>query len=100
MGGRRNGVDLAGPLALDGVYLAPRAGSSSIERWSGLRSPGAGAWRRACRRAGPDAADGSRNVLDKMANAVVHDVFERASLPPSFAPSSLAEIVMVFVSGA
>ena len=38
---------------------------------------------------------GSRNVLDKMANAVVHDVFERASLPPSFAPSSLAEIVMV-----
>src|SRR5207253_9164444 len=38
---------------------------------------------------------GSRNVLDKMANAVVHDVLERASLPPSFAPSSLAEIVVV-----
>jgi uncharacterized protein (DUF58 family) len=30
-----------------------------------------------------------------MANAVVHDVLERASLPPSFAPSSLAEIVVV-----
>jgi uncharacterized protein (DUF58 family) len=38
---------------------------------------------------------GSRNVLDKMANAVVHDVLERASLPPSFAPSSLAEVVVI-----
>src|SRR5450432_721042 len=38
---------------------------------------------------------GSRNVLDKMANAIVHDVGERASLPPSFAPSGLAEIVVV-----
>src|SRR3954467_15326633 len=28
---------------------------------------------------------GSRNVLDKMANAIVHDPTERASLPPSFA---------------
>src|SRR5438309_9721953 len=38
---------------------------------------------------------GSRNVLDKMANAIVHDVTKRASLPPSFAPSSLAEIVVL-----
>jgi len=38
---------------------------------------------------------GSRNVLDKMANAIVHDVTERASLPPSFAPSGLAEIAVV-----
>ena len=38
---------------------------------------------------------GSRNVLDKMANAIVHDPTERASLPPSFAPSSLSEIVIV-----
>jgi len=38
---------------------------------------------------------GSRNVLDKMANAIVHDATERASLPPSFVPSALAEIVMV-----
>jgi uncharacterized protein (DUF58 family) len=38
---------------------------------------------------------GSRNVLDKMANAIVHDVSERTSLPPSFAPSALAEIVVV-----
>jgi uncharacterized protein (DUF58 family) len=30
-----------------------------------------------------------------MANAIVHDVTERASLPPSFAPSSLAEIVVI-----
>src|SRR5207247_4311668 len=38
---------------------------------------------------------GSRNVLDKMANAIVHDVTERPSLPPAFAPSSLAEVVVV-----
>jgi uncharacterized protein (DUF58 family) len=38
---------------------------------------------------------GSRNVLDKMANAIVHDPTARPSLPPSFAPSSLAEIVVV-----
>jgi uncharacterized protein (DUF58 family) len=38
---------------------------------------------------------GSRNVLDKMANAIVHDVTERASLPDGFAPSALAEIVLV-----
>ena len=38
---------------------------------------------------------GSRNVLDKMANAIVHDVTERGSLPPTFAPSALAEIVVV-----
>ena len=37
---------------------------------------------------------GSRNVLDKMAQAIIHDRGERASLPPSFAPSSLAEIVV------
>jgi uncharacterized protein (DUF58 family) len=38
---------------------------------------------------------GSRNVLDKIANAIVHDVTARGSLPPTFSPSSLAEIVMV-----
>src|SRR5947199_108976 len=38
---------------------------------------------------------GSRNVLDKMANAIVHDVTERPSLPPLFAPSSLADILVV-----
>ncbi len=38
---------------------------------------------------------GSRNVLDKMANAIVHDVTERASLPPTFVPSALAEVAVV-----
>jgi len=38
---------------------------------------------------------GSRNVLDKIANAIIHDPIERASLPLAFAPSSLAEIVMI-----
>src|ERR671937_155929 len=32
---------------------------------------------------------GSRNVLEKMANAIVHDTTERTSLPLGFAPSSL-----------
>jgi uncharacterized protein (DUF58 family) len=38
---------------------------------------------------------GSRNVIEKMANAIVHDATERTSLPAAFAPSSLAEIVLV-----
>ena len=37
----------------------------------------------------------SRNVIDKMAEAIIHDPSERASLPPSFSPSPLSEIVML-----
>jgi uncharacterized protein (DUF58 family) len=37
----------------------------------------------------------SRIVVDKIAQAIVHDVGERTSLPPSFAPSPLAEIVVL-----
>jgi len=37
----------------------------------------------------------SRNVIEKMAEAMLHDQADRASLPPSFAPSPLAEIVML-----
>lgn len=37
----------------------------------------------------------SRSVIEKMAQAIVHDPSERASLPPSFAPSPLAEIVLL-----
>jgi uncharacterized protein (DUF58 family) len=36
---------------------------------------------------------GSRNIIDRMAQAIVHDQAERPSLPPSFAPSPLSEIV-------
>jgi uncharacterized protein (DUF58 family) len=38
---------------------------------------------------------GSRNVVERMAQAIVHDQTERASLPPSFAPSPLAEVVLL-----
>src|SRR6267143_4941812 len=38
---------------------------------------------------------GSRNVLDKFANAIVHDPTERPSLPRAFAPSSLSEVVLI-----
>jgi uncharacterized protein (DUF58 family) len=37
----------------------------------------------------------SRSVIDKIAQAMLHDDAERASLPPSFVPSALAEIVVL-----
>jgi uncharacterized protein (DUF58 family) len=37
----------------------------------------------------------SRNVIEKMAEAILHDTAERASLPPTFAPSPLSEVVML-----
>jgi uncharacterized protein (DUF58 family) len=37
----------------------------------------------------------SRNVIEKMAQAIVHDRTERASLPPNFSPSPLAEICLL-----
>jgi uncharacterized protein (DUF58 family) len=38
---------------------------------------------------------GSRNIIERMAQAIVHDRSERASLPPNFAPSPLAEVVLL-----
>jgi uncharacterized protein (DUF58 family) len=37
----------------------------------------------------------SRNVIEKIAEAILHDQTERASLPPSFAPSPLSEVVVL-----
>ncbi|HEV7880151.1 DUF58 domain-containing protein [Bradyrhizobium sp.] len=37
----------------------------------------------------------SRTVIDKMAQAMLHDEATRSSLPPSFVPSALAEIVVL-----
>ena len=37
----------------------------------------------------------SSNVIDKIAQAILHDDADRASLPPSFVPSALAEIVVL-----
>jgi uncharacterized protein (DUF58 family) len=37
----------------------------------------------------------NRNVIERMAEALVHDPTERTSLPASFAPSPLAEIVVL-----
>src|ERR1700726_2855078 len=37
----------------------------------------------------------SRNVIEKIAQAIVYDGGERKSLPPSFAPSPLAEIIVL-----
>ena len=38
---------------------------------------------------------GSRNVIELLAQALVHDHSERASLPPHFSPSPLAEVVLL-----
>jgi uncharacterized protein (DUF58 family) len=37
----------------------------------------------------------SRSVIDKIAQAMLHDEADRLSLPPSFVPSALAEIVVL-----
>jgi uncharacterized protein (DUF58 family) len=36
----------------------------------------------------------SRNIIETMAQALIHDRAERMSLPPTFAPSPLAEVVL------
>jgi uncharacterized protein (DUF58 family) len=41
------------------------------------------------------APTASRGVIDKMAQAMLHDDAARPSLPPSFVPSALAEIVVL-----
>jgi uncharacterized protein (DUF58 family) len=38
---------------------------------------------------------GSRAVIDRMAESIIHDPTERASLPLGFAPAALAEIVLL-----
>jgi len=37
----------------------------------------------------------SRTVIEKMAEAIIHDPHARTSLPPSFSPSPLAEVVVL-----
>jgi uncharacterized protein (DUF58 family) len=37
----------------------------------------------------------SRNVIDKMAQAMLHDTTTRDSLPPSFVPTALSEVVVL-----
>jgi uncharacterized protein (DUF58 family) len=37
----------------------------------------------------------SRNVVEKMAQVILHDASERTSLPPTFAPSPLSEIIVL-----
>jgi uncharacterized protein (DUF58 family) len=38
---------------------------------------------------------GSRNIIERIAQAILVDRDERASLPPNFAPSPLAEVVLL-----
>src|SRR5947207_9981831 len=41
------------------------------------------------------APTASRSVIDKMAQAMLHDDADRLSLPPSFVPSALAETIVL-----
>src|SRR4051795_587528 len=41
------------------------------------------------------APTASRSVIDKMAQAMLHDDADRLSLPPSFVPAALAETIML-----
>jgi uncharacterized protein (DUF58 family) len=41
------------------------------------------------------APTANRNVIDRMAQAIVHDTLPRASLPPSFVPGALSEVVVL-----
>ncbi len=88
----------AGPLALDGVHARTLAQESKLDRTLVVAFALAEVLVQAGERVGMPGLmrpTGSRNVLDKMANAILHDVTQRASLPLAFAPSALAEIVVV-----
>ena len=97
MGGLAYGLDLAGPLAVDDFCIClverqqtrARAGHrfcfAEVLVQGGERVGIPGLMR-------PTA---SRNVIEKMAEAMLHDPAERASLPPSFVPSPLSEIVVL-----
>ena len=37
----------------------------------------------------------SRNIVDKMAQTILHDTVTRSSLPPAFVPSALSEVVVL-----
>ncbi|HEU5020190.1 MAG TPA: DUF58 domain-containing protein [Pseudolabrys sp.] len=37
----------------------------------------------------------SRNIIEKMAEALLHDTTDRLSVPPSFAPTPLSEVVLL-----
>ena len=87
MGGRAHGLDLARPLALDGVRLDAGARHQARPRAGG----GASRWPRCwCRAASASALPGlmrptgSRNVIEQMAQAIVHDAASaRACRRPS-----------------
>ena len=98
MGSRTHGLDLARSLALDGVrFAAGRATPSFTARsswpWRSPKFLVEGGERVGI--PGLMRPTGSRNVIERMAQAIVHDRGERASLPPNFSPSPLAEIVLL-----
>src|ERR1700685_4441368 len=85
---RSPSMNFASPLVRDSKLF--RALVIALALAEGLVEPGEGGGTPGLAR--PPA---SRNVVDQMAQAIAHDRAERASLPPSFAPSPLAEVVLL-----
>ena len=103
MSASRNGrppirvLALAGSLALDGVCVPAGARQQTrthVDRDVRTRRAPRRGWRTR-RHPRPDESTASRTVIDKMAQAMLHDDAARLSLPPSFVPAALAEIVVL-----
>ena len=97
MGGLAHGVDLARPLAVHDFHFCSGE-RSKLERALIIAFALAEVLVQGGERVGVPGLmrpTASRNVIEKMAEAILHDPTERASLPPSFAPSPLSEIVLL-----
>ena len=97
MGGGAYGVAVARPLAVDGVRFQ-QARVSKRERGLIVTFALAELLVAGGERVGiPGLLNptSSGTVIDKMAQAMLHDDAARLSLPPSFVPSALAEIVVL-----
>ena len=83
MGSRAHGLDLAGPLALDGVRLAAGAGDQARPRAGRSRSRSPKCWSKAASASafpGLMRPTASRDVIERMAEAIMHDA-DRAREP-------------------
>ena len=94
-------MDLAGPLTVDD-FTSPLSNDSKLERALVVAFALAEVLVQGGERVGVPGLTrptASRNVIEKMAEAILHDPTERASLPPSFVPSPLSEIVVCQTCG-
>ena len=98
MGGGAYHLALARPLAVDGVPLRTRPATASSNARSILTFALAEVLVDGGERVGVPGLmrpSGSRVVIERMAEAIIHDPRERPSLPQGFAPAALSEIVLL-----